>query len=123
MEAKNISRGIIDSVLKLGLISLGILMLELKVLLVYLVVAAIISLIGRPIALFLKNKLKFNNLLAASTSLLVLVGVLFGFISLFIPLVVQQGENLSLLNVDELGYKLEKLTNEIILFFNLIQQT
>lgn len=120
MEAKNISRGIIDSVLKLGLISLGILlMLELKVLLVYLVVAAIISLIGRPIALFLKNKLKFNNLLAASTSLLVLVGVLFGFISLFIPLVVQQGENLSLLNVDELGYKLEKLTNEIILFFNL----
>ena len=119
MEAKNISRGIIDSVLKLGLISLGILlMLELKVLLVYLVVAAIISLIGRPIALFLKNKLKFNNLLAASTSLLVLVGVLFGFISLFIPLVVQQGENLSLLNVDELGYKLEKLTNEIILFFN-----
>ena len=120
MEAKNISRGIIDSVLKLGLISLGILlMIELKVLLVYLVVAAIISLIGRPIALFLKNKLKFNNLLAASTSLLVLVGVLFGFISLFIPLVVQQGENLSLLNVDELGFKLEKLTNEIILFFNL----
>ena len=120
MEAKNISRGIIDSVLKLGLISLGILlMIELKVLLVYLVVAAIISLIGRPIALFLKNKLKFNNLLAASTSLLVLVGVLFGFISLFIPLVVQQGENLSLLNVNELGYKLEKLTNEIILFFNL----
>ena len=120
MEAKNISRGIIDSVLKLGLISLGILlMIELKVLLAYLVVAAIISLIGRPIALFLKNKLKFNNLLAASTSLLVLVGVLFGFISLFIPLVVQQGENLSLLNVDELGYKLEKLTNEIILFFNL----
>ena len=120
MEAKNISRGIIDSVLKLGSISLGILlMIELKVLLVYLVVAAIISLIGRPIALFLKNKLKFNNLLAASTSLLVLVGVLFGFISLFIPLVVQQGENLSLLNVDELGYKLEKLTNEIILFFNL----
>ena len=120
MEAKNISQGIIDSVLKLGLISLGILlMIELKVLLAYLVVAAIISLIGRPIALFLKNKLKFNNLLAASTSLLVLVIVLFGFISLFIPLVVQQGENLSLLNVDELGYKLEKLTNEIILFFNL----
>ena len=62
MEAKNISRGIIDSVIKLGLISLGILlMIELRVLLVYLVVAAIISLIGRPIALFLKNKLKFNK--------------------------------------------------------------
>lgn len=120
METKNISQGIIDAILKLGLISLGIfLLIELKVLLVYLVVAAIISLIGRPIVLFLKNKLKFNNLLAASFSLLVLVGVLFGIISLFIPLVIQQGENLSLLNVDELEYKLEKLMNEISLFFNL----
>lgn len=120
MEIKNISQGIINAILKLGLISLGIfLLIELKVLLVYLVVAAIISLIGRPIVLFLKNKLKFNNLLAASFSLLVLVGVLFGIISLFIPLVIQQGENLSLLNVDELEYKLEKLMNEISLFFNL----
>lgn len=120
MEAKNISRGIINAILKLGLISLGIfLLMELNVLLIYLVVAAIISLIGRPIVLFLKNKLKFNNLLAASFSLLVLVGVLFGIISLFIPLVIQQGENLSLLNVDELEYKLEKLMNEISLFFNL----
>lgn len=118
MEAKNISQGIINAILKLGLISLGIfLLMELKVLLIYLVVAAIISLIGRPIVLFLKNKLKFNNLLAASVSLLVLVGVLFGIISLFIPLVIQQGENLSLLNVDELEYKLEKLMNEISLFF------
>jgi predicted PurR-regulated permease PerM len=33
--------------------------------------------------------------------------------------VIQQGENLSLLNVDELEYKLEKLMNEISLFFNL----
>lgn len=120
METKNISQGIIDAILKLGLISLGIfLLIELKVLLAYLVVAAIISLIGRPIVLFLKNKLNFNNLLAASFSLLVLVGVLFGIISLFIPLVIQQGENLSLLNVDELEYKLEKLINEISLFFNL----
>ena len=120
MDAKNISQGIINAILKLGLISLGIfLLMELKVLLIYLVVAAIISLIGRPIVLFLKNKLKFNNLLAASFSLLVLVGVLFGIISLFIPLVIQQGENLSLLNVDELEYKLEKLMNEISLFFNL----
>ena len=120
MEAKNISQGIINAILKLGLISLGIfLLMELKVLLIYLVVAAIISLIGRPIVLFLKNKLNFNNLLAASFSLLVLVGVLFGIISLFIPLVIQQGENLSLLNVDELEYKLEKLMNEISLFFNL----
>jgi len=120
MESKNISQGIVNAVLKLGLISLGIfLLLELQVLLVYLVVAAIISLIGRPIVLFLKNKLKFSNLLAASVSLLVLGSLLFGIISLFIPLIIQQGENLSLLDLNELEYKLEKLMNEISLFLNL----
>lgn len=120
MEAKNISQGILNAILKLGLITLGIfLLIELKVLLVYLVVAAIISLIGRPIVLFLRNKLKFSNLLATSVSLLVLGSLLFGIISLFIPLVIQQGENLSLLNLNELEYKLEKLMNEISLFLNL----
>ena len=120
MESNNISQGIIAAVLKLGLISLGIfLLIQLKVLLVYLIVAAIISLIGRPIVLLLKNRLKFNNLLAASFSLLVLGGVLFGIISLFIPLIIQQGDNLSLLNINELEKKLEKLVYEISLFFNL----
>jgi len=120
MESNNISQGIIAAVLKLGLISSGIfLLIQLQVLLVYLIVAAIISLIGRPIVLLLKNRLKFNNLLAASFSLLVLGGVLFGIISLFIPLIIQQGDNLSLLNINELEKKLEKLVYEISLFFNL----
>ena len=119
MESKNISQGIIAAVLKLSLISLGFfLLIQIKVLLVYLIVAAIISLIGRPIVLFLKKRLKFNNLMAASFSLLVLGGVLFGIISLFIPLVIQQGDNLSLLNINELEKKLEKLVYEISLFFN-----
>ena len=120
MESKNISQGIIAAVLKLSLISLGFfLLIQIKVLLVYLIVAAIISLIGRPIVLFLKKRLKFNNLMAASFSLLFLGGVLFGIISLFIPLVIQQGDNLSLLNINELEKKLEKLVYEISLFFNI----
>lgn len=120
MDSKSISKGIVDAILKLGLISLGIyLLFELQVLLVYLIVAAVISLIGRPIVLFLKNKLKFNNLLAASITLIFLGGLLFGILSLFIPLIIQQGENLSLLNLEELEHKIDKLVNEISAFFNL----
>ena len=120
MDSKNISKGIITAALKLALISLGVLLLmQLSVIVVYLIVAAIISLIGRPIVLFLKRKLKFSNLLATTASLLVLGGVVFGIISLFIPLVIQQGENLSLLNLNELEQNIEKLINEIRLFFNL----
>ena len=120
MESKNISKGIVSAALKLGLISLGIfLLLKLKVLLIYLIVAAIISLIGRPIVLFLSRKLKFSNLLASTTTLLVLGGVLFGIVSLFIPLVIQQGESLSLLNLNKLEKNFEILMNEITIFFNL----
>lgn len=120
MESKNISKGIVSAILKLGLISLGIfLLLKLKVLLIYLIVAAIISLIGRPIVLFLSRKLKFSNLLASTTTLLVLGGVLFGIVSLFIPLVIQQGESLSLLNLNKLEKNFEILMNEITIFFNL----
>ena len=120
MDSKSISKGIVDAILKLGLISLGIyLLFELQVLLVYLIVAAVISLIGRPIVLFLKEKLKFNNLLAASITLIFLGGLLFGILSLFIPLIIQQGENLSLLNLEELEHKIDKLVNEISAFFNL----
>ena len=109
MDYKNISKGIVQSILKLGLISFGIFLLfQLKTLVMYLIVAAIISLIGRPIVLFLKNKLKFNNLLASSVSLMILVATLLGVISLFIPLVIQQGENLSLLNLDQLEDNLKR---------------
>lgn len=120
MEPKNISKGIVMAVLKLALIGLGIwVLISLKILLVYLAAAAVISLIGRPVVLFLKKKLKFSNLLAASLTLMILVGVLIGVTSLFIPLIIQQGENLSLLNLNELEQNIEHLMDEISIFFNL----
>ena len=119
MDSKHISQGIINALFKIGLItSVIFLLIELKILLIYIVVAAIITLIGRPIVLFLKKKLKLSNLLAASFSLFILGSIIFGIISLFIPLIIQQSENLSLLNINELEFKLEKLINEISIFFN-----
>ena len=94
MDSKHISQGIINALFKIGLITSGIfLLIELKILLIYIVVAAIITLIGRPIVLFLKKKLKLSNLLAASFSLFILGSIIFGIISLFIPLIIQQSEN------------------------------
>ena len=78
-----------------------------------------VSLIGRPIVFFLKSKLKFSNLLAASITLLILIGILAGIISLFIPLIIQQGENLSLLNLEELELNVKKILEEISVHFNL----
>ena len=74
---------------------------------------------GRPIVIFLKTKLKFGNLLATSITLLLLVSTILGVVSLFIPLVIQQGENLSLLNLNALEENLNQLLKEISGYFKL----
>lgn len=120
MDNKGITNGIVNAILQLSLIVLGIwLIVELHILFIYICLAAVVSLIGRPIVLFLKSKLKFGNLLASSTTLLLLIGILAGIVSLFIPLIVQQGENLSLLNLEELELNVKKILEEISVHFNL----
>lgn len=81
----------------------------------------IFSPIGRPIVLFLRGKLKFSNTVAVITTMLILIGLLVGLFRLFIPLIVEQGHNISLLNIDELQANVENLYNEIIGYFNLKQ--
>jgi predicted PurR-regulated permease PerM len=120
MNNNGIAKGIVNATLQLSLIFFGIwLIVELHILLIYICIAFVVSLIGRPIVFFLKSKLKFSNLLAASITLLILIGILAGIISLFIPLIIQQGENLSLLNLEELELNVKKILEEISVHFNL----
>ena len=120
MENKNISNSIVNAVLKLSLIAFGVfIFLKLNIVLIYFIVAAVISLIGRPIVIFLEEKLKFRKLFAALFALLFLVSLIFGLISLIIPLILKQGENLSLLNLKALENNLNQLMIEISNYFNL----
>src|SRR6056300_107199 len=120
MNAKEISNGIVRAVLQLtGLCILIWLLLHIKTLLIYMLIAGIVSLIGRPINQFLTGRLKFKNVLATSITIVFLLWVLVSIFSLFVPLLVQQGENLSLLEVNELKGNIETLIQEIGLYFNL----
>ncbi|MEX0289147.1 MAG: AI-2E family transporter, partial [Flavobacteriaceae bacterium] len=85
--------------------------------LAYLAMAAVVALIGRPIVLFLRRKLKFPNLLAVIITMLVMVGLLVGIISLFVPLITEQGKNLSLLNIEVLQDNLNTLYQQITSYF------
>ncbi|MGB1445692.1 MAG: AI-2E family transporter [Flavobacteriaceae bacterium] len=119
MKPSQLAQGIVQAVVYLLLIVLGIYTLYLlKSLVVYLAIAAVVSLIGRPITSFLKTKLKFKEGLAVVCSMLFLLIFIFGIISLFIPLILQQGENLSLLDVNALETKITRLFEEISLYFN-----
>ena len=120
MNSKEITRGIVWAVFQIAAISLTIwLLYQLKTLLIYLVIAAVVSLIGRPINKFLIQKIKLRPILATTISILVLLGILISLFSLFVPLLIQQGENLALLDVDLLKANIDTLVEEISLYFQL----
>lgn len=120
MNAKELSTAIVSAILKLVGITFGIwLLLQLNTLIIYLGIAAVVSLIGRPVNIFLIKRLRFNNLLATTITITLLLGIFAGIISLFFPLLTQQGENLSLLDVDSLEKKIVTLINYISNYFEL----
>ena len=120
MNSKEINKGIFWAILQLtGLCIVTWLLFQLKILLIYMVIAGIVSLIGRPINQFLIQRLKMRNILGTSITIIFLLGLLISLFSLFVPLLVQQGENLSLLEVDLLKNNIETLVEEISIYFQL----
>ena len=120
MNSKEITKGIFWAILQLtGLCIITWLLFQLKLLLIYMVIAGIVSLIGRPINQFLIQRLKMRNILGTSITIIFLLGLLISLFSLFVPLLVQQGENLSLLEVDLLKDNIETLVEEISIYFKL----
>ncbi len=119
MNPNNLALGIVRAVAYLILISLGIYAIYLlQSLVTYIIIAAVTSLVGRPITVFLKEKLKFRNSIAVVATMLFLLTILLSILSLFIPLIIQQGENLSLLDVESLERKINLLFEQIALYFN-----
>jgi len=123
MNSKIISQGILRSILILAsVLLLTYITYLLQALIVYIVIAAIISLMGRPILNFLKVKLKFNNSVATLITMFVFGLLIFGLFALFIPIIAQQGENLSLLNTTELEKNTLLLINQISEYFSLNEE-
>jgi len=118
MNAKEISKGIVWAILQLlGIAIILWLLLQLQTLIIYMIIAGVISLIGRPINQFFINRLRLKNGLATTFTLIILLGLLISIFSLFVPLLIQQGENLSLLDVEGLKVSTATLIQEISLYF------
>ncbi|MEN3324263.1 AI-2E family transporter [Mariniflexile soesokkakense] len=122
MNSKIISNGILRAVaIILGVSLLLLFLYEIQSVIGYIAIASVISLIGRPIVLLLERRLKLRNTLAVIVSMVILISLFIGLVSLFIPLVVKQGHNLSLLNINQLQSNIEDLYIEIVSYFNLNQ--
>ncbi|MDC0176831.1 AI-2E family transporter [Polaribacter sp.] len=119
MNSKALANGILRALgIIIGVVLLGYFLYTIQSVIIYIIIAGILSLIARPIILFLRRKLKFPNTLAVVFSMLLMLGLLTGLIVMFIPLVAKQGKNLSLLEVDELQVNIQEIFSQINAYFS-----
>lgn len=119
MTAKTISNGILRALaIILGILIFGYFLVKIQSVIVYIIIAAILSLIARPIILFLRKKLKFPNTLSVVATMIFMLGLIAGLIGLFIPLIAEQGESLSLLEVDKLQANIQNIFNQTTAYFS-----
>lgn len=103
MNSKIITNGILKAfAIIMAIVVVGYFLLTIQSVLVYIIIAAIIALIAKPIILFLRLKLKFPNTLAVISTMLLFMTMTLGVTGMFIPLVIEQGESLSLLKTTAL---------------------
>jgi predicted PurR-regulated permease PerM len=120
ITSKTISNGILRALFTILIIA-GILyfLFEIQTVIVYLVVSLILCLISNPLIQLLKNKLKFSNSLAATTALVLFILALIGFVFLFVPLIISQANNLSLLDTASLQKQFVTTEKSIETYFNI----
>ncbi len=119
MNSKIIANGILRALATITVILLVLFFLyKIQSVIVYLVIAGILSLIGRPLLKLLTEKMRLPRILGVVIVMVVFFLALVGIISMFIPLIKEQGHNISLLNTDELRRRIFNLFHEIDVYFS-----
>lgn len=118
MNSKLISNGILRAIAVLtAIVVLVYFLVMIQSVLIYIIIAAIIALIAKPMILFLRKKLKFPNTLAVISTMVLFVGLILGITGMFIPLVIEQGESLSLLKTKGLEENIGNLITQANEYF------
>lgn len=116
MNSKIIANGILRAVGIIFLILVvGYAIYSLQSILIYIVIALVIALIGKPLVHFFNTKLKLKSkTICVILTMLLFVIIGLGVFSLFIPLLISQSKNLSLLDVNQLKINLNHLTKQVL---------
>ena len=120
ITSKTIAFGILKAIgILAGIALLLYFLYKIQSVLIYLAFAAVISLMGRPLAVFLKKRLRFNDTSAAVVTLLIIGLIFTGFFTLFIPIVVEQAQVVGDINIENFGDDLEQLNTQISDYFRI----
>lgn len=122
-HTRNIAEGIVLSVVILCTIALSLWFLyTIRLVFIYTLVAGIISLMGRPLMLFLHNKLKLSSALSAIITVVLFLLIFIGFFTIFIPLFLQQTDIISKMNTQELQAQVQEqieALNHLLMEYNI----
>ncbi|WP_293295488.1 AI-2E family transporter [Allomuricauda sp.] len=118
MNAKIIANGILRAVaILVGIALICWFFFKIQSVLAYLAMAAVLALLGRPIVMFLRRKLRFPNTLAVVATMVFMISIFLGILALFIPLISEQSKNLSLLDIEALKGNLNTLYLQTLDYF------
>ena len=108
--AKAITLGILRALAVLvGIVILVWFLFEIQALILYIGLALVLSLMGRPIVLFLKKRFKFGNTFASVITLLLFIGTFSLLLSIFIPIIIEQGKHISQIDFEQVKRDLNEL--------------
>ena len=115
---KDITKYIVIGVV---VIVLGLVLWYFKNIIAYILISAVLSLIGRPLVDFLNKlrvwKIHFPKILSAAITLIVLWGLFITFFRVFVPLIVNQANELSTIDVQAVANTLEGPLAKLEIFF------
>jgi len=119
ITSKTIGNGILRAlIITAGFALLLYILYMIQPVIYFLFIALIVSMIGSPIVHFLEKKLKFPHIAAVIVTMLFFILLLAGFIMMFVPLIISQSENLSLLDTEKLQNDLTQLVERLNNYFS-----
>lgn len=114
MNEKTFSYGILRA---LGIIAAVLLLLfflyQIQSVLVYIVVAGVISLIGRPFVIFLRSRFHVPNQVAVIIVLLLVMAVFIAIILVFVPIIIEQSHHLGQIDIEAFVGDINEMNKQI----------
>lgn len=117
MTSKIIAIGIIKAIaISIGIAAILFFLSEIQSVIIYLIVSLILTLITSPFVAFLKRRLKFSNTVAVVFTMFLVIFTFVGLILMFVPLILSQSENLSLLDTKAIEKSATELATQFKIY-------
>ena len=103
IKSKDISNALLRTIfILLGIAACGYFLFSISSIIIYIITAILLSFVAEPICVFFQKRFKFGRTLAIISALVLFILIIFGIIMLFVPLILSQSKNLSLLDINSL---------------------